>query len=203
MHPTFVVRFLRFAVVLGFSTFSIAASSVAANDYNRGSPDWNRAGRRNRGAQPALGEFSGTGQSTPVCLSSHQPIPVDNQEVLGWKTGTANLFLARSHVQGRVTRVYPDRNGHNHFAIQIGPGPSDTLEVIYNSSFGQLPNIRPGMSVEACGDYITSNAPAQYPASPDGAIIHWVHRNPRGGHDSGFLVINGSLYGQGNGSGGG
>ena len=54
------------------------------------------------------------------------------------------------------------------------------------------------MSIEACGDYITSTAQSgPYPPSPDGAILHWVHMNPAGrGHDAGFLAINGTLYGQ-------
>jgi hypothetical protein len=126
-----------------------------------------------------------------------RPLPVNNAQVLQWKTSTPNQFLARGHVIGRIEQIYTDQSGHNHFSIQIGPNSNQMLEVIYNVEFGALPNLAIGMQVEACGDYITSNAQAgPYPPSPAGAIIHWVHYNPSGhGHDSGFLVIDGSLYG--------
>ena len=134
---------------------------------------------------------------SPDCLDQGKPISIDDQQVLTWKTTTANQFLARGHVLGKIKALYPDHSGHNHFAIQIGPLETDLLEVVYNISFASLPQLSEGMTVEACGDYITSNAPAAgYPASPDGAIIHWLHRNPSGhGHDAGFVAIDGIVYG--------
>jgi hypothetical protein len=139
----------------------------------------------------------------PPCLDRGQALPVENQQVMTWKHSTANQFLARARVTGTITRLFPDRNGHNHFEIQIAPTSDGTLEIVYNQSFGALPALSPGMSVEACGDYITSIAQSgSYPPSPDGAILHWIHRNPSGrGHASGYLIINGALYGQENGSG--
>lgn len=129
---------------------------------------------------------------------------VNNDQVLEWKAHTANTFTARGHVTGRVVKIYPDRNGHEHFAIQIGPRADDTVEIVYNQHFGPVPEPRIGMPVEACGDYITSTAPSPgpngqvYPASPDKALIHWLHFAPRrSGHHSGYLMINGVLTGQG------
>jgi hypothetical protein len=135
--------------------------------------------------------------ASPDCMASGTPVAMDDPQVVTWKTSTANQFLARAHVQGPIKALYPDQTGHAHFAIQIGPEDSDLLEVIYNLSFESLPPLSVGMTVEACGDYITSNAQAgPYPPSPDGAIIHWLHRNPSGhGHDSGFLAIDGIVYG--------
>jgi len=146
--------------------------------------------------------FAGHG-FTPDCLdNSGTPISIDNAQVIRWKTTTPNQFLARGHVQGIVRDIYPDHNGHHHFAIDLDSNPNDAIEVIYNIDFGELPSIKIGMKVEACGDYITSIAPTgQYQPSPNGAIIHWVHRNPKPqGHKSGYLVIDGLLYGQGNGN---
>jgi hypothetical protein len=70
--------------------------------------------------------------------------------------------------------------------------------VIYNEQFGAVPATRAGDQFEACGDYITSNAPSgQYPASPDGAIVHWIHQSPNPkSHDSGYLIVNGVVCGQ-------
>lgn len=144
--------------------------------------------------------------AAPACLSTAgQTLPVMDQQVLQWKKTTANQFLARAHVQGVVSDIYPDHNGHTHFAITLDSNSQDNLEMVYNQSFGALPPLKIGMTVEACGDYITSNAAtSQYPASPAGAIMHWIHRNPSShGHQSGYLIINSTLYGQGSGQGGG
>ena len=142
------------------------------------------------------------GTAVPACLDGGNLLGMNNNAVLGWKTSTKNQYHSRGHVQGTLVKVYPDHSGHHHYEVQIGANRNDTIEVIYNEQFGAVPQINPGTQMEACGDYITSNAPTgQYPASPDGAIIHWVHQspNPRS-HDSGYIVANGVVYGQ-NGSG--
>ncbi|MGK5089524.1 hypothetical protein WDW86_18385 [Bdellovibrionota bacterium FG-2] len=132
---------------------------------------------------------------TPECMASGRAIAVDNGQVLKWKGTTPNQFLGRAYVEGTVTTVYPDRNGHEHFAIKIGNEPNDMLEVVYNNEFGEMPTPTVGMKVEACGDYITSTEQTEaYPPSPVGAIIHWVHKSPSK-HDSGFVVLDGTLYG--------
>ena len=141
--------------------------------------------------------FAG-GASLPACLSdSGEDLAVNNEQVLQWKISTPNQTLERAHVSGAFVQSYPDETGHNHFEIQIGPDSGDTLEVVSNIEFGALPELSPGDVIEACGDYITSDAAtSQYPISPDDAIIHWIHQNPSGkGHPSGFLAINGVLYG--------
>ena len=124
-------------------------------------------------------------------------LPVNNDEVLTWKAKTPNQWLSRGHVTGILTKVYPDRNGHKHFQIQIGHLESETLEVVYNDSFGHMPELKEGMSVEACGDYITSNAPTtKYPEhSPDDAIIHWVHKSTSKNHYNGYVILDTKLYG--------
>ncbi len=146
--------------------------------------------------------YASAGQPIPECMGHGTALPVDNAEVIHWKESTANQTLERAHVQGTIDRLFPTEHGHNHFEIQIGPNATDTLEVVYNISFGALPQLKVGMSIEACGDYITStHATSQYPASPSGAIIHWIHRSDTPKHDAGFLMINNALYGQGHGSG--
>lgn len=142
-------------------------------------------------------------QAAPDCLdTSGNAVPVNNSQVMQWEYNTPNQFLARGHVQGTFVQSYADENGHNHFELQIGSDPADTIEIVYNIDFGALPELQAGMQIEACGDYITSTAQAgSYPPSPDRAIIHWVHRNPSShGHPSGYVDINGVLYGQGNGT---
>jgi len=130
-----------------------------------------------------------------LCLgATGQPLPVNNAQVLFWEANTSNQYLDRGHVLGFVGANYGDRNGHIHFQIVMqGAG---TIEAVYNNEFGALPQIKKGMAVEACGDYITSNAPTgSYQASPDGAIIHWIHRS-NGNHLSGYLRLDNQIFGQ-------
>ncbi len=135
--------------------------------------------------------------SPPVdetCLDHGNPLDVINEQVITWKSSTANAFLARARIEGTVDQVFPDHSGHRHFSLKIGPNPTDHIEVIYNLSFGNLPVPSIGMTAEACGDYITSSAQTgSYPPSPDGGIIHWVHRSPHG-HEPGYVILNGIKY---------
>ncbi len=132
------------------------------------------------------------------CLAGGQALNINNDAVLGWKANSKNQYRNRAHIEGTLGKVYGDQSGHHHYSVQIGPKNSDTVEVIYNEAFGAVAPAQPGAKFEACGDYITSNAPAGgYPVSPDGALVHWVHRSPDpGSHDSGFIMIDGQLYGQ-------
>jgi hypothetical protein len=141
----------------------------------------------------------------PNCLDQTAVLPVNNEQVLQWKQTSPNGVKRRGHVTGIVTRSFNDRSGHAHFEIKIGKLATDTLEVIYNKEFGALPPIREFMNIEACGDYITSNRPnGGFPASPSGAIIHWIHKSDNvAKHESGYLAIDGTLYGNGNGHGSG
>lgn len=134
----------------------------------------------------------------PTCLAGGQELKVNNEAVIQWKNATKNQYRNRAHIQGTLLRDLPDHSGHHHYEIQIGTSSSDLIEVIYNEQFGAVPEATAGAPFEACGDYITSNAPAgHFPASPDGAIVHWVHESPNPkSHDSGFLIVNGILCGQ-------
>ncbi len=144
----------------------------------------------------SLGAFSQT--AAPSCLSHGKILPIDNQTVLVWKNTSKNQFRSRAHVKGILTKVFSDQTGHHHYEVQIGSAAKDTVEFIYNEKFGLVPQVSLGAQMEACGDYITANAPSGgYPASPDGAIIHWIHKSPNPkSHDSGFLIANGIVCGQ-------
>ncbi len=142
-----------------------------------------------------LGEVSFAG---PDCLDNDGAvIPVINEQVVAWKTSTPNSYRARAHILGSLIRHYPDHSGHHHLEVSLGANSQSTIEVIYNEDFGAIPDYQPGSVIEACGDYITAMAQAgPYPPSPDGAIIHWVHRSPNlNKHPSGYLTIDGVICG--------
>jgi hypothetical protein len=134
----------------------------------------------------------------PVCLDDGQEMQIDNDQILKYKSDTKNQFQARGFIEGTVIAVPEVMNKHDHFAISIGPGPKDTIEVIYNNNpeFGPMPSVQPGDPIVVCGDYITSYAKSgRYEASPEGAIIHWVHYNPGNRdnvHEHGFIYFSGS-----------
>lgn len=134
----------------------------------------------------------------PECMSEKSVLPVNNEQVLEFKDSKPNQALTRGNIVGTLTRTFPDKNGHTHFEINIGKQADDVVEVIFNDEFGPISiELKQGMRVQACGDFINSSAPAkQYPASPSGAIIHWLHLNPKNqGHEHGFLWIEGKLFG--------
>ena len=138
--------------------------------------------------------YSATPTVDETCLDHGKSLEVINDQVIVWKSSTANAFLARARIEGTVDQVFPDHSGHRHFSLKIGPKATDHIEVIYNLSFGNLPTPTIGMTAEACGDYITSIAQTgSYPPSPDGGIIHWVHRSPHG-HEAGYVILNGIKY---------
>ncbi|HAR42388.1 MAG TPA: hypothetical protein DCS07_07110 [Bdellovibrionales bacterium] len=136
----------------------------------------------------------------PDCLKNNVGVlPVMNEQVLRWKKESKNQYKDRALIQGRSVRLIKTTKSHVHIEVQIGDGQKDQIEIIYNKEFGALPKIRGGMSIEACGEYITSREPAGgYQASPNGALIHWVHMNRKpgpGAHEDGFLVIDNVTYG--------
>lgn len=129
-----------------------------------------------------------------LCLDANLDIlPVNNEVITKYKHATENGFEARAHIKGRIGKDYSDTKGHTRFQVVLTN--NETIELVYNDGFGNLPKLQEGMEVEACGDYITSNKNAEYPASPDGAIIHYVHVSTNK-HLSGFVVINSNVYGQ-------
>jgi hypothetical protein len=136
--------------------------------------------------------------AAPPCMSGGRELGLDNNQALSLKKTAPLGQTLRAHVAGQVTRVFSDHSNHAHFEIMIGNAATDTLEVVYSEDFGALPDPSIGAQVETCGDFINSNAPFKsYPASPSGAIIHWVHRSDSASHDSGYVMLDNVVYGNG------
>ncbi len=143
--------------------------------------------------------FAAWGRSSEnaTCRARGEAISFNNSQVLQWKSSTPNAWQGRGHVQGLVVETLRERDTHLHFLLKIGPNPRDVVEVVYNNSFGDLPELNPGSQVVVCGDYITAHSQnGKYPPSPAGAIIHWVHGSPNGRHEDGFVAVGGRVFGQ-------
>lgn len=153
----------------------------------------------------------------PRCLDGNrQEMRSNNEEVIRWKSETQNQFKERALVVGKLVGVLLDRRSHLHLEMDMdrdqgrgngqnngqsngrrGDAKESHLEVVYNKAFGEVDRVDNGMSIAACGDYITArDQSGPYKPSPVGAIIHWVHAsNNPGKHSDGFLVIDGKLFG--------
>lgn len=187
------MRFVRILLVL-MLVVSLPAEARRGRE-NRDNNDRNRSEASDTaGAIPGL-ECKG---------KENQNLPINNEEVLKWKESTPNQFKARAHVMGTIVGTLLDRDSHLHIEIDLNSGPqmarNEHLEVVYNKKFGEVPQYRNGMILQACGDYITATqSSGNYKPSPVGAIIHWVHMSPDPHrHAGGFLAIDGKVTGQTN-----
>ena len=138
----------------------------------------------------------------PVCEDEDgRRMEPNNEQVIAWKSSTPSRWQNRALVVGVVAEVLPNKNGHVHLDVDLGEGLGkgfrNHVEIIYNLKFGELVDVQEGSQIVACGDYITATERnGNYPPSPMGAIIHWVHTSPRPReHASGYLVIDGKHYG--------
>lgn len=130
----------------------------------------------------------------PVCMAKKQILDVNNDQVLAWKAENRRGFLSRALIKGIIVSIIENRQGHIHFEVDFDKDLStttDRVEVIYNIEFGDIPDFRIGDELVACGDYQTD------PWSPMGAVVHWLHINPKRNnpHEHGFLAINGQVTG--------
>ena len=130
----------------------------------------------------------------PVCKNKSEDLPFNNEQVIEWRHTQKPKFLARAFIQGVIVSEIENRQGHVHFEVDLDKDlttTADRVEVIYNIEFGALPDYRAGDELIACGDFIVDSW------SPMGAVVHWLHYNPKAKnkHEDGFIVINGALAG--------
>jgi hypothetical protein len=84
--------------------------------------------------------------------------PVDNLEVIYWKSSTPNQYLAHAHVKGSLTRLYPDHSGHKHYyahckedEIIMTDGLQDLLEGSGQPGLAELRSVLQDLLGEATG----------------------------------------------------
>jgi hypothetical protein len=91
--------------------------------------------------------------------------------------------------QGSVTRTFGIQPGrvspHEGFLMRLNSGCNLIVRVEANTDFtGPIP-LRVGNSVSVKGEY------EYYPA---GGVIHWTHRDPRGRHPGGYILLDNRIY---------
>ena len=89
--------------------------------------------------------------------------------------------------QGRVTRLLADDNEgsrHQRFILTLASG--QTLLVAHNI------DLAPRLASLKIGDTVAFNG--VFELNPEGGVIHWTHRDPRGRHKAGWLKHAGRTY---------
>jgi hypothetical protein len=85
---------------------------------------------------------------------------------------------------GFVKRVLDDRDGHQRFILKMEDGRD--LLVTHNIEIGsRLNGLKAGDHVTFYGELINDSR---------GGIVHWTHRDPKGWHDDGWLLLNLRTY---------
>ncbi len=129
----------------------------------------------------------------PVCYNNKDKVLIDNHQALSLRDFMENGFKTRALLEGTLVSVLENKQGHTHLEIDLDNDSQtldDRIEVIYNNEYGDLPDLKKGDRLIACGDFILDAY------SPYKAIIHWLHKSLNvKKHNDGFLVINNIVFG--------
>ncbi|MEZ5702682.1 MAG: DUF3465 domain-containing protein [Burkholderiaceae bacterium] len=89
--------------------------------------------------------------------------------------------------QGVVTQSLPDdKRGSRHQRFVLTLSNGQTLLVAHNIDLApRIPGLRPGDRVAFHGEYEWN---------PQGGVVHWTHRDPKGRHAAGWLEFDGKVY---------
>lgn len=89
-------------------------------------------------------------------------------------------------VAGHVTKLLPDDTDgieHQKFIVRLSDGA--TLLVAHNTDLARRVPVREGDFVEIHGEYEWS---------AQGGVMHWTHRDPKGHHEGGWIMLQGKKY---------
>ncbi|WP_413944256.1 DUF3465 domain-containing protein [Bdellovibrio sp. HCB-162] len=161
----YALAFLAFTVV--FSSFNSA-----------------EAKRRNRKEQ-----IENSDQSSKEDSSSQGTQAVDNNANDSDIVRAVNEQRRVNFVEGGgmvVTKVLPDDNNglkHQKWVVRLSNGK--TMQAVYNSDMCPRVPVKVGDVVAMGGMFLWTNT---------GALLHWLHHDPRGNRPDGYVYVNGKYY---------
>jgi len=85
-----------------------------------------------------------------------------------------------------VIRVLPDDNNglkHQKWVVRLSNGK--TMQAVYNSDMCPRVPVKVGDVVAMGGMFLWTNT---------GALLHWLHHDPRGNRPDGYVYLNGKYY---------
>lgn len=122
-----------------------------------------------------------------------QPLQTSTPESISALNNTAieRAFASKkSDVQvrgkGLVVKILADDNkGAKHQKFLVNINPQQTLLFAHNIDLAPRVPLQVGDEVAFNGEYVYN---------PKGGIIHWTHHAPQGGHEAGWVMLNGKKY---------
>jgi len=121
-----------------------------------------------------------------------EKVKLREQDSVSSATTAEFAFLAReSNVEvageGAVTKILADdKSGgrHQRFIIKLTGG--QTLLIAYNIDLApRIDSLQIGDSIKFYGEYLWNEK---------GGIVHWMHRDPQGKHEAGWIEYKGRRY---------
>ncbi|WP_374078674.1 DUF3465 domain-containing protein [Bdellovibrio bacteriovorus] len=85
-----------------------------------------------------------------------------------------------------VTKVLPDDNNglkHQKWVVRLSNGK--TMQAVYNSDMCPRVPVKVGDVIAMGGMFLWTNT---------GALLHWLHHDPRGNRPDGYVFVNGKYY---------
>lgn len=168
---------LILGLVLSFSSFHDAKADdfvVYKRGGNRQESDRNSGqDNRNYPSKPETPERSvqpGTGDDSKIVAA------VDNRRRLDFVEGSGMV----------VVKLLPDdRNGlqHQKWVVRLSNG--QTMQAVYNLDMCEYVPLKVGDVVAMGGQFIWTN---------QGALLHWLHYDPRQKRPDGYVELNGKVY---------
>lgn len=152
-------------ITLGVLSFAMVLASYQSAEAKRGNADYQ-------------GKYQ-QGQSSAVTdTASDQEIvrAVNSQRRLNFVEGGSLV----------VTKVLPDdTNGNEHQKWMVRLSNGKTMQAVYNSDMCPRVPVKEGDVIAMGGEFIWTNR---------GALLHWLHHDPRGNRPDGYVYLNGKFY---------
>ncbi len=115
-------------------------------------------------------------------------------EVVADSTTNATLeqaFAAKKsdvQVSGRgvvIKLLASDTHGNQHQKFLVKINPKQTLLFAHNIDLAAKIPLQVGDEITFSGEYVYN---------PKGGVMHWTHRDPRGHHPAGWVMLHGEKY---------
>lgn len=135
----------------------------------------------------AAGYFGAVETGVIPALNGQAAVAISDSDRLLASAFENQLSNLQVRGEGRVTRILPDDDDgsrHQRFIVRLASG--QTLLVTHNIDVAErVASLQAGDRVEFNGEYEWN---------PQGGVIHWTHRDPRGKHVDGWLKHSGRTY---------
>jgi hypothetical protein len=130
------------------------------------------------------GLYFGAQEQQVIGVSSSadvSPATFASSDVSGWRSGS------QVEGSGTVVRILSDDNDgsrHQRFILKLSSGR--TVLIAHNI------DLAPRVRSIAKGDIVSFYG--QFESNPQGGVIHWTHKDPKGRHVHGWLEHRGNRY---------